>query len=42
MFGLPAQTFWLIAVWPLVWVLLALILYFKFKRDDDREEEAEN
>ncbi|WP_168157236.1 hypothetical protein [Sporosarcina ureilytica] len=38
MFNLPAETFWLIVPWPFIWVGLALVMYFKMKKEDDQEE----
>ncbi|PTX64591.1 hypothetical protein C8P63_10285 [Melghirimyces profundicolus] len=38
MFGLPAETFYWFAPWPVLWIGLALLMYFKLKREDEREE----
>jgi hypothetical protein len=40
-FNLPAETFWLIVPWPFIWVGLALIMYFRMKKEDDLEDEGE-
>jgi hypothetical protein len=40
-FNLPAETCWLIVPWPVIWVGLALIMYFKMKKEDDLEDEEE-
>lgn len=41
LFNLPAETFWWIIPWPFIWVTLAIIMYIKFKRQDDEEERNE-
>lgn len=38
MFNLPAETFWLLVPWPFIWLALAFGMYFKLKREDDKEE----
>ncbi|MDQ0338684.1 hypothetical protein J2S00_001470 [Caldalkalibacillus uzonensis] len=42
MFNLPAETFWWLVPWPLIWMALAIILYFKHKREDEREGQHQN
>ncbi|ADC50078.1 MULTISPECIES: hypothetical protein [Alkalihalophilus] len=39
MLNLPAETFWLLVPWPFIWMVLAVFLFFKFKREDDLEDE---
>lgn len=41
LFNLPAETFWLIVPWPIIWVGLAIVMYFKMKKEDDEEDKAE-
>lgn len=35
MFNLPLETALLMLPWPLIWVSLALFMYFKMRRDED-------
>lgn len=39
MLNLPAETFWLLVPWPFIWMTLAVVLYFKFKKDDELEDQ---
>jgi hypothetical protein len=39
MFNLPAETFWWLVPWPFIWVGLALVLYVKLKREDEKEND---
>ncbi|MFC0558420.1 hypothetical protein [Halalkalibacter alkalisediminis] len=39
MLNLPAETFWLLVPWPFIWMVLAIVLYFKLKREDELEEQ---
>ncbi|GFZ81457.1 hypothetical protein GCM10010978_22960 [Compostibacillus humi] len=40
MFHFPAETFWLVVPWPFIWLAMGIIVYFKFKRDDELEDQA--
>ncbi|MBB6450061.1 hypothetical protein HNR44_002039 [Geomicrobium halophilum] len=42
MFNLPVETTWLMLPWPFIWITLALVMFFKFRRDDKLEEQWEN
>lgn len=42
MFNLPAETFMWLVPWPFIWMGLALIMYFKLKKDDEKEERGES
>jgi len=39
MFGLPAQTFWWLCPWPIIWTALALYIYWRMNREDQLEEQ---
>lgn len=41
MLGFPAEIFWWFVPWPFIWVGLAVIIYFKLKREDDLEDEMD-
>ncbi|MFD1065703.1 hypothetical protein [Oceanobacillus locisalsi] len=34
MFNLPMETALLMLPWPIIWVALALFMYFKLRRDE--------
>lgn len=34
MFNLPWETTLLMLPWPVIWVTLALVMYFKMRRDE--------
>ncbi|MDA8352934.1 MAG: hypothetical protein M0Z65_07040 [Firmicutes bacterium] len=40
MFGLPMETFYWFAPWPVFWMGLALVMYVKLKREDEQEERS--
>jgi hypothetical protein len=39
MFNLPFETFLWFIPWPFIWVGIALVIYFKMKKDDELENE---
>jgi hypothetical protein len=39
MFNLPLETFLWFIPWPFIWVGIALVIYFKMKKDDELENE---
>lgn len=41
MFNLPLETVLLMLPWPFIWVTLALVMYFKLRRDEKRENHNE-
>lgn len=41
MFNLPLETVLFMLPWPLIWVTLALVMYFKLRRDEKRENQSE-
>ncbi|CDQ19015.1 hypothetical protein SAMN05192559_101338 [Halobacillus karajensis] len=41
MFELPSVTFWTFIPWPFLWLGLATVMYLKFKREDENEEDMD-
>ena len=41
MLGLPLETFLWFAPWPLIWTGLAILMYFRLKKEDDRDGSVE-
>jgi hypothetical protein len=39
--GLPLETFLWFAPWPLIWTGLAILMYFRLKKEDDRDGSVE-
>lgn len=37
-FNLPLETTLLMLPWPLIWIALALIMYFKMRKDEELEK----
>ncbi|WP_432666418.1 hypothetical protein R9X47_08715 [Wukongibacter baidiensis] len=40
-FGMPASDFWTFAIWPILWTVLSIYLYFRMAIADAREEKME-
>ena len=38
--GLPRLTFFIFAVWPVIWTSIAIFFYIKFDRFEKRQEKA--
>ncbi|MDC3424414.1 hypothetical protein NC797_07820 [Aquibacillus sp. 3ASR75-11] len=38
MFNLPMETAWAFLPWPILWLGLALYMYFKLKKEDHWED----
>ena len=39
--GMPISTFLAILIWPFVYTILAFVVYFVMKKQDDRIDDAE-
>jgi len=42
LFNLPLETFLAFIPWPFIWLTFAIVMYFKLKKEDDREEQMNN
>ena len=40
-FGIPAVSFWVFAVWPIFYVAISFFFYFRMVKTDELEEEYE-
>lgn len=40
-FGMPAVSFFSFASWPIIWTVLAILVYMKMAKDDAMEEASE-
>ena len=40
-FGLPLSTFFGIVIWPFVWIVASIIIYFVMKKQDDEIDDTE-
>jgi len=38
LFGMPAESFFAFAIWPVVWIVAAIILYSYLKKTDELED----
>lgn len=39
MFSLPLETALLMLPWPIIWITLAIVMFFKMRRDEEMENE---
>lgn len=39
MFNLPLETALLMLPWPIIWITLAIVMFFKMRRDEEMENE---
>jgi hypothetical protein len=37
MFNMPLETVLFILSWPIIWMLIAFIMFFKLKKEDEQE-----
>jgi len=38
MFNLPLETFLWLVPWPFIWMAVAIVVFFKLKKEDEQEE----